>query len=106
MCKDGLLRSEDDISKGLGTNSFPGLHCINDASVAKQVTAVLRSCLPIITKKHYSSKSLRKGTINIMAGHTDATVFSVCAHSGHTTGTTLESYLDKHNVLRGLSLYH
>jgi hypothetical protein len=37
-----------------------------------------------------------------MAGHIYAMVFSVCARSGHTTGTTIESYPDKNNVLRGL----
>ena len=102
MCKDGLFRNEEDVGKGLGTNAFPTLHRINDESVAKRMTTVIRESLPEGTQKHFSSKSVRKGTVNIMSEHPSATVFSVCARSGHTTGTTLDSYLDKKNPLRGL----
>ena len=66
------------------------------------MTAVIRESLPQGTQKHYSSKYLSKGTMNIMSKHPHATVFSVCAQSGHNTGTTLDLYLDKKNLLRGL----
>ena len=59
------------------------------------MTTVIRESLPRGTQKHYLSKSLRKGTVDIMSEHPHALVFSVCARSGHTTGTTLDSYLDK-----------
>ena len=78
-----------------GDQHFPILHSINDKSVAKQMTAVIRESLPEGTQKHTSSKSIRKGTVNIMSEHPHMTVFSVRAQSGHTTGTTLDSYLDK-----------
>ena len=38
MCKDGLPRSEDHISKGLRTNLFQGLHHINDAEGLHSLT--------------------------------------------------------------------
>ena len=95
MCKDGLFRSEEDVGKGLGTKAFPNLHPINDESVTKRMTTVIKESLPEGTHKHFSSKSVGKGTVNIMSEHPSATVFSVCARSGQTTGTTLDSYLDK-----------
>ena len=102
MYEDGLFCSEEDVEKYSGTNAFPTLHRINDESVAKRMTTVIRESLPEGTQKHFASKSVKKGTVNIMSEHPKATVFSVCARSGHTTRTTLDSYLDKKNLLRGL----
>ena len=59
MCKDGLFRSKEDVGKGLGTNMFQNPHSINDKSVAKQMTAVIRESLPEGTQNHTSSKFVR-----------------------------------------------
>ena len=74
MCKDGIFRSKDDVGKGLGTNAFPTLHRINDESVVKRKTTVIRESLPQGTQKHYLSKSCRKGTMNIMSEPPNATI--------------------------------
>ena len=68
------------------------------------MTALTRESLHQGTRKHYSSKSLRKGTVDIMSEHPHAKVFSVCTQNGYTTGTTPDFYLDKKNPLRGLPM--
>ena len=75
MCKDGIFRSKENLSEGLGTNAFSTLYCINDESVVKRKTTVIRESLPQGTQKHYLSKSLREDTMNIMSSkHSHATV--------------------------------
>ena len=101
MCEDGLFRSKEDVGKDSGTNAFPTLHRINDESVVKRMTTVIRESLPEGTQKHFASKSVKKGTVNIMSEHPNATVFSVCARSGHTTRTTLDLYYEKEQSVEG-----
>lgn len=49
-----------------------------------------------------TAKSLRKGMITEVAMVSFITLFMVCARSGHSTGTSPESYMDPMNPLRSL----
>ena len=47
-------------------------------------------------------RSLRKGGITEYANNGQLSVFDACARSGHSTGTTVDSYIDKNNTLHGI----
>ena len=85
---------------------FPSLHSIQDATVAKKITAAIRKYLPALLSKEikvkFSSRSLRQGAITELSMHSAITLFQACARSGHSTGTSLDSYIDKRNVAKTL----
>ncbi len=73
--------------------------------MTKKLTNAIRSSLVGIPDKirtKYSAKSLRKGMITEIAMYSFITLFMVCAHSGHSTGTSFESYMDPMNPLCSL----
>ena len=102
----GLFRTNDDISKGLLNVAFPLLHKTGENRTTTKITEAIRSALPDSIgdkiKTSVSARSLRQGAINEMAMHGCINVFEACARSGHSTGTTLDEYLDEKNALRGL----
>ena len=85
---------------------FSSLHSIQDAAVAKKITAAIRKYLPASLSKEskdkFSSRSLHQGAITELSMHSAITLFQACARSGHSTGTSLDSYIDKRNVAKTL----
>ena len=47
-------------------------------------------------------RSLRQGAITELSMHSAITLFQACARSGHSTGTSLDSYIDKRIVAKTL----
>jgi hypothetical protein len=106
MCEDGLARNEDQIRKGQMNSVFPSLQDVSTNTVAKKITGIIRGAFPDGVddkiRKRYSARSLRKGMITEMCMSSLITLLEVCARSGHSTGTSLESYMDIMNPLRSL----
>eukprot|EP00956_Cyclotella_meneghiniana_P002525 scaffold2885_cov62-Cyclotella_meneghiniana.AAC.2 len=101
MCDDGLFRSTEDIEKGKMNAVFPSLHQVQDKAVAKKLTNAIRDNLPDDIPKHvrdrFSAKSLRKGgttTVSMVGG---LSIFNVSSRTGHSTGTTIDNYIDPSN---------
>ena len=105
LCEDGLHRSPCE-QQGFGTFLFPGLHNIRNNSVTKKITNVIRGVLPknmtAEMTNRYSAKSLRKGSITQLQMTPGLTLADICGRSGHSTGTNIDSYTDKRNVMLGL----
>ena len=98
--EDGLMRSECDRAKR--SFVFPKLHSIKDATVARNLTAIIRDNLPPfhgeITNKDMEEKknlfnvtSLRRGGVTVL-NSANLTLHQSCARSGHSTGTNQDSY--------------
>jgi len=104
MCCNGLYRTQEQIEKSLSKVVFPSLYNIGDASVARKLTVGVRKYLPVSPRKElrdsFSSRLLRLGHITELTMHPEVTLFQLCARSGHSTGTTLDSYIDKKNVAK------
>jgi hypothetical protein len=85
---------------------FPDLHGIKDPSVAKKLTQIIRDSLPIgvpqSIKDSLTVKSLRKASITTLAAHGDISIFDSAGRSGHSTGTTQDSYIDRNCTAIGL----
>ncbi|KAL3785836.1 hypothetical protein HJC23_012391 [Cyclotella cryptica] len=101
MCDDGLFRSPEDISNGKMNAVFPSLHQVQDKAVAKKLTNAIRTNLPDDIPNHvrdrFSAKSLRKGgttTVSMVGG---LSIFNVSSRTGHSTGTTVDNYIDPSN---------
>jgi hypothetical protein len=71
--------------------------------------------LPPNINQSFTAKSLRKGLIGELILHSDITVFQACARMGHSTNTSIDSYIDAThpakaipaiNVLAGKSNIH
>jgi len=106
MC-GGLTRDEDQVTKGQMNTVFPKLQDGSNNNVAKKLTETIRSSLaadgvPLDVRMKYSAKSLRKGMITEIAMASHITLFNVCARSGHSSGLTVDTYLDEMNPLRSL----
>lgn len=102
MCENGLYRSPQQISSGLTLAVFPLLHGKTDEYCSEKTTKVIRSVLPEQVKDQFSAKSLRQAGINQCSKHPHMTIFHLCALSGHSTQTTVDSYLDADDVGRGV----
>ncbi len=106
MCCNGLYWNEDQVKKNLAVVVFPSLHYIQDGAVAKKITAVIRKYLPALltkeSKDKFSSRSLHQDAVTELSMHSAVTLFQACAQSGHSTGTSLDSYIDKRNVAKTL----
>jgi len=100
--ENGLYRSEEDVKKGRMNMVFPSLMNVHEKSTTRQLTTILQSNLPSTCpqkiRKSYTARSLRKGTITELTTDGRMTSFDVCARSGHSTGTSLDYYIDKNNV--------
>jgi len=101
----GLFQAGDD-QHAIESYLFPDLHSLNDSGVLKKITAVIRENLPDgcpqdITDS-YSAKLLQRGSITELMMHRALNGMDVCGRSGHSTGTTLDSYADKTFIVRGL----
>ena len=101
----GLFRSSED-ELAIGNYVFPDLHRCQDSEVTKKVTRVIRDNLPpgcpqkIVNS--FSAKSTRQGSITEALGHRAIQTSDTCARSGHTTGTSVDSYYDRTCIILGL----
>jgi hypothetical protein len=106
ICFNGLYQNEDQIKKNLSMAVFPSLHSIQDAAIAKKITAAIRNYLFVSLSKEnkdkFSSGSLCQGAITKLSAHSIITLFQACSWLGHSTGTSLDSYIDKRNVSKTL----
>ena len=106
MCCNGMYCNEDQIKNNVSMAAFPFLHSIQNAAVAKRITAAIRKYMPTLLSKEsrdkFSSRSLRQDAITQLSMHSRITLFQACARSGHTTGTSLDSYIDKRNLAKTL----
>jgi hypothetical protein len=89
---------------------FPSLHSIQDAAIAKKITAEIRTYLPALLSKEnkdrFSSRSLCQGAITKLSMHSAITLFQACSQLGHSTGTSLDKTLPAANALhRRHSIY-
>jgi hypothetical protein len=50
----------------------------------------------------YSAKLTRRGSITELCSHHNIRTLDACGRSGHATGTTLDSYLDKSFIAKRL----
>lgn len=103
--ENGLWR-DHTMHKSNASYVFPDLHALNDSSVARKITGIIRDNIPAgcpdNIKKSYSAKSLCRGAITQLATHPGCSTMDVCGRSGHSTGTNLDSYLDQSYIVRGL----
>ena len=102
----GLVRSSEEVKMGLTQVVFPDLYKIKKESVPKKITAAIRNNLPDNTPTHvielFSGRSIRQGSITEAFLNPDVSLAQGCARSGHSTGTTVDSYIDNTNVLFGI----
>jgi hypothetical protein len=74
--------------------------------VTKKVAAVIRENLPegcrddIVSS--YSAKLTRRGGITELCSHRNIQGLDASGRLGHAAGTSMDSYLDKMYILRGL----
>jgi hypothetical protein len=106
MCCNCLYRNEDQIQKNLSMAMFPSLHSIQGAAIAKRITAAIRKYLPALFSKEnkdkFSSRSLCQGAITKLSTHSAINFFQACSQLGHSTGTSLDLYINKRNVAKTL----
>jgi hypothetical protein len=106
MMEDGLWRDDDQIAKGKMNAVFPSLHSVRPDGVGKKMAKKIRDNLPAGVpdeiSKRFTAKSTRIGGITTLCKHKDMNVLRVCARSGHSTGTNLDSYRDLSDVVAGL----
>ena len=106
MCCNDLYHNEDEIKNNLSMAVFLSLYSIQDAAVAKKITVAIRKYLSALLSKEsrdkFSSRSLCQGVITKLSMHSTITLFQACAWSGHTYGTSLDSYVDKRNLAKTL----
>ncbi len=85
---------------------FPSLHSIQDAAVAKKITAAIRKYLSALLSKEnkdkFSSRSLCQGAITKLSRHIATTLVQACSWLRNSTGTSLDSYIDKRNLAKTL----
>lgn len=95
--ENGLFRTHADGPKS--NFVFPSLHALRDAGVTSLLTTIIRDNLPAETpaqlKKSFKAKSMRRASITELALHPQIGLFESTGRSGHSTGTTQDSYIDK-----------
>lgn len=88
LVEGGLHRTAAE--QGYPTFLFPSLHRIQNNSVSKKITTIIRDTLPAgITqqlRKGYSAKSLRKGSVTQLMMTPGLALSDICGRSGHSTG--------------------
>ena len=105
-CDNGLFRTEEQIRKGHLNIVFPYLHKFGIAWVTGHLTKIIRNNfpdgIPQAIAKQFSAKSNREAAITELAISGKLSVFDACQRTGHSTGTSIDSYYDKSNVVSGL----
>ncbi|KAG7370269.1 hypothetical protein IV203_028015 [Nitzschia inconspicua] len=104
MVENGLMRTDEEIKRGKVNVVFPSLINRVESSTSRKLTAAIRSTIsgPPDVKNRYSALSLRYGAITELAPHRELIVFAGCARSWHSTGTTVNDYIDDNNPAYGL----
>ena len=105
-CENGLFRTKEQIRKGHLNLVFPYLHKFGMASVTTHLTKIIRNNfpdgIPQAIAKQFSAKSNREAAITELAISGKVLLFDACQRTGHSTGTSIDSYYDKSNVVSGL----
>ena len=100
----GLLRREPDAATT--TFVFPSLHQMANSSVSQCLTNSIRKNLPeeLASEEHvkYSCKSMRSASQTEMAAHPSVGFYESHARSGHSIGTSQESYVDRRSLAASL----
>ena len=130
MFRNILLRNDNNIKSGLEYTVLPNFLKFLDSYVATMISKSTRKSL--ISKmsnevkkdqnnlplppdqsdmieewsKLFSPKSILKGGVNAISIHEIISLLQVCAHTGKSTGTTLDSYLGSLNPLTGFPVSH
>ena len=105
MCEGGLIRTGEQAP--IENFLFVNLHKKKNETVTKKITSIIRSNLPRGTpdelKNDVSAKSLRIGSVSHLTVHRDLNnMTDVTGRSGHSTGTSVDSYADERNMFRAL----
>ena len=111
---NGLIRSEQHKKSGQENHVFPSLYSIKTSGFAKKMANVLRGMIKYVVgdrcpsdtlkslKKQFTGKSLRQGSITTAAYRGILSLFELCARSGHSTGLSIDYYIDQTSPLHGL----
>ena len=111
---NGLIRSKQQKKNGQENHVFPSLYSIETSGVTKKMANVLRGMVKYVVGDHCSSdtlkslkkkctgKSLRQGSITTAAYCGILFLFELCARSGHSTGLSIDYYIDQTSPLHGL----
>jgi hypothetical protein len=104
MVENGLMRTERQVGQGRVNAVFPSLFETSEAGTTRKLTRVIRNalCGSSEVKNRYSARSLRYGAMTELALHRELSIFEGCARSGHSTGTTVDDYVDEQNPGYGL----
>mmetsp|Transcript_23261 Transcript_23261/g.54880 ORF Transcript_23261/g.54880 Transcript_23261/m.54880 type:complete len:333 (-) Transcript_23261:350-1348(-) len=114
LCNGGLRRTEEDRSHGRQNFTYPFLQKISDSSVTTKVTNAMRRAVKRIVSalgftmsdddvNKYSAKSLRAGDIGVLSWCSGISTIQICRRSGHSTDTTLDSYIDWSDPVPGIA---
>ena len=100
----GLIQTEQH--QGFESFLFPYLHSVKNEHVSQKITNIIRNILPANCpeklKNEFCARSLRKGPVTQMLIDPDLGIGDICGRSGHSTGTNLDSYSDKRNIVLGM----
>ena len=111
---NGLIRSTEQKKPGKENHVFPSLYSTKTNGVAKKMANVLRAMIKFVVgercpasvikslKKKFTGKSLRQGSITTAAYRGLLSIFELCARSGHSTGLSIDFYIDQSSPLHGL----
>jgi hypothetical protein len=72
---------------------FQSLHGIRDSSVAKQITAIIKSLCPTQLKPFFTGKSLRYGAMTLLSWDPAVTYEEAIALGGWSTGCNADYYV-------------
>jgi hypothetical protein len=101
----GLLQLGGD-KQAIANYLFPDLHSLRDAGVAKKITAVIHQNLPagcpVDIANSLTAKSTWRGSMTQISTHRNICGLDLAGRSGHATGTSIDSYLDKSYIVGGL----
>ena len=87
----GLYRA-NDVDKSVQKFVFPCLHGIVNASVAAKLTKIMRDHVSPETKKHVSSRSIRKGAATFLSMNPAVTEAELNARGGWASETNSKAY--------------
>jgi hypothetical protein len=104
MVENGLFREDNEIKKGRVNAVSPSLFNLAENSTTSKLTKIIRANIhaPPEIRNRYSARSERYGAVTELSLHRELSVFEGCARSGHSTGTTVDFYVDENNPGYGL----
>ena len=102
----GLRRTRQQMDDHLGDSVFPDQRATTSNECCRKIGGFLKANLPKNATKELkeatTQKSLRSGAISTMVTHEMATFWTVINRTGHSSGTNVDSYIDRNSVTAGL----